>query len=95
MIQEFVILSGPGSVRSGRRSKIFCWSCSDPRFIFLSGSGPMPGPGPNRSVRAQPVLVRGSLQEAQYDFNVFQWGPNMSAIIGNFVRAIRQEIIVT
>ena len=35
------------------------------------------------------------MQEAKYDLNVFQWEPNMSAIIENFVRAIRQEIIVT
>ena len=64
-------------------------------FVTLSGPGPVLGPRPKRLVWAQPVLVRGSLQEAKCDFNVFQWGPYMSAIIGNFVRAIRPEIIVT
>ena len=36
-----------------------------------------------------------NMQEAKYDFNVFQWGPDMSAIIENFGRGIRPEIIVT
>ena len=46
-VRDLEIFLGPGSVRS-EISK-FCWS------------GPVLGPGPNRSVRDQSVLVRGSL----------------------------------
>ena len=69
-------------------------------FNLLQGSPDQNRFGPDRT-RTEPLgpgptgLVRGSLQEAKYDFNVLQWGPNMSSIIENFVRAIRPEIIVT
>ena len=46
IVREFVIFSGP--VRG-------------PKLYAGSGSGPVLGPEPNRSVRVQPVLVRGSL----------------------------------
>ena len=56
-VHDFQIFLGPGLVQS--KFLIFYWSWSGPRFF--SSPGLVLGPGPNRSVRDQSVLVPWSL----------------------------------